>query len=799
MVSAVTVTELSHRKPAIASYSVAEGACLEVTGPEMAQKPAGLQTDWLEHIGYGCLVLDHSGIIQFANARLRELFPALPFSGTSFRDLLPEASARVMDRHFTDARDSGRVVKFDEYVEEHMRWYSVSVHPMPQGLMLFLRDTGSAAEQDYRTRTLLRYASDGLLLLNADFSEQFHQSLFTGFTGEEAGALQFRHRVPDRDWQRIEGTVAQLKQGESSVVRFRLHIAPDDCRFIEATVTNRLRDPGTRALVFNYRDVTNEKQAAAALASREASLEAVRTTLEMREQRLDRLHKVARIAARGRLTLDEIAQRVMAVVAPDNEVAARIFLKSDDRMRRAADSELELFPRGSAQDIETRRLAVRAHATGKNVVMYIAQEPSLAALAGLGFHSIQVMPFSRSGIEGVSIALFRWELAQESDVRPYTETVADFVTGAVATRHLIERLERSASDSHALARFGHRLEGISETSELIGQAMNSLYDQLGLRLAVFADIKGDYAVPRVVLGARTAEEQSLAMRPLPLKQGVNKRVLKDRLPVLVPDYSKLDDAQEHLRVFGLRSAIGVPVINGNHVNHMVLAGHADDDRQFNEAELSMASLFVQRLASALQRVSYLNEIRSTRDATFRALGRALEHRDYETLGHTDRVTRLMQRFANILAVPQRFHNGLVWGAYLHDLGKLSVPDEILLKPGKLTAGQFDVVKKHTLVGAEMCRDIPFLPQITHQIVRSHHERWDGSGYPDELSGEDIPLSARMFALVDVFDALTSERVYKEAWSVEKALREISSLSGSQFDPALVPEFVKLVQELHTVT
>ncbi len=762
----------------------------------MAEKSAGLQTEWLEHIGYGCLVLDQNQAVLFANARIRELFPAVPSSGGSFRQLMPEADAQAMDRHFAEASSSGRVVKFDGYVEEHMRWYSVSVHPLPQGLMLFVRDAGSAAEQDYRTRALLKHSSEGLLLLNADFSEQFHQSLFTGFAGDVPGALQFRHRVPDSDWHAIERTVAQLKQGESSVVRFRLLIAPEDCRFIEATVTNRLKDPGTRALVFNYRDVTNEKQAAEAVASREASLEAVRTTLEMREQRLDRLHKVARISARGRLTLDEITQQVMTVVTPGGEVAARIFLKNEDRLRRAADSELPLFPRGSPQDTETRHLAVRAHTTGKGAVLYTADESGLTALARLGFHSVQVMPFSKSGVEGVSIALFRYKLAQESDVRPYTETVADFVTGAVATRHLIERLERIATDSQALARFGHQLEGISETSDLIGQAMNSLYDQLGLRLAVFAELKGEYAVPRVVLGARNVEEQNLAMRPLPLNQGMNRLMLQDREPVLVADYSKLPDAQQHLKVFGIRSAMGLPVVDGNQVRYVVLAAHADEDRQFNEGELSLASLFVQRLASALQRVSYLNEIRSTRDATFRALGRALEHRDYETRGHTDRVTKLMQSFARVLSVPQRFHNGLVWGAYLHDLGKLSIPDQILLKPGRLTEEQFNVVKKHTLVGAEMCRDIPFLPQITHQIVRSHHERWDGTGYPDELSGVKIPLAARMFAVVDVFDALTSERVYKEAWSVGQALQEISSLSGTQFDPALVPEFVRLIREMH---
>jgi len=136
---------------------------------------------------------------------------------------------------------------------------------------------------------------------------------------------------------------------------------------------------------------------------------------------------------------------------------------------------------------------------------------------------------------------------------------------------------------------------------------------------------------------------------------------------------------------------------------------------------------------------------------------------------------------------------LQWGAYLHDLGKIAIPDDILLKPGKLTSEEFDVIKKHTVYGYEMTRGIPFLPDATRALIRNHHERWRGDGYPDGLVGPAIPLMARMFSLVDVYDALLSQRPYKEAWTHAAAVAEMRSMVGAHFDPELAEVFLELVE------
>src|SRR5690625_4721199 len=156
-------------------------------------------------------------------------------------------------------------------------------------------------------------------------------------------------------------------------------------------------------------------------------------------------------------------------------------------------------------------------------------------------------------------------------------------------------------------------------------------------------------------------------------------------------------------------------------------------------------------------------------------------------------SNLIRRMAEKLELGKTQLQALQWGAYLHDLGKLTVPDHILLKQGPLTPEEFEVIKRHPLTGEDMCRDIPFLPPETLEIIRHHHERFDGSGYPDGLAGEAIPFSARLFAPVDVYDALRSDRPYRKAVSRDVALDYMREQSGKHFDPDLLTLFVELIE------
>jgi hemerythrin-like metal-binding protein/putative nucleotidyltransferase with HDIG domain len=178
------------------------------------------------------------------------------------------------------------------------------------------------------------------------------------------------------------------------------------------------------------------------------------------------------------------------------------------------------------------------------------------------------------------------------------------------------------------------------------------------------------------------------------------------------------------------------------------------------------------------------ELTQAYDATIQGWSRALDLRDNETEGHTQRVTELMTRLGRLFGLSEEDLAQARWGALLHDIGKMGVPDGILLKPGPLTDEEWIVMRKHTNYGFELLSPIHFL-RTAVDIPYCHHEKWDGSGYPRGLKGDAIPLPARIFALVDVYDALTSDRPYRKAWPEKKVLEHIRSLSGTQFDPQVV--------------
>jgi putative nucleotidyltransferase with HDIG domain len=195
---------------------------------------------------------------------------------------------------------------------------------------------------------------------------------------------------------------------------------------------------------------------------------------------------------------------------------------------------------------------------------------------------------------------------------------------------------------------------------------------------------------------------------------------------------------------------------------------------------------------ATQAVARRRDLEAAQLDALHRLALVAEYRDDNTADHTERVAELAAQLAKRLGLPDR----TVWlirhAAPLHDLGKIAVPDSILLKPGRLTDEEYEVVKTHAVLGARVLAgaDSEVL-QTAERIARHHHERWDGTGYPDALAGEDIPIEARLVHVADVFDVLVHERPYKDSWTVEAAVEEIRGGAGTQFAPAAVTAFEAL--------
>lgn len=211
------------------------------------------------------------------------------------------------------------------------------------------------------------------------------------------------------------------------------------------------------------------------------------------------------------------------------------------------------------------------------------------------------------------------------------------------------------------------------------------------------------------------------------------------------------------------------------------------DAREEAAELANLRSAIESIASSLN-AAYFTVIS--------ALTKAMEMKDEYTQGHAQRVTELALSIGKEMALPPQDMLNLQYAAILHDIGKLAIADEILLKPGKLTSSERKIIQQHPVLSAEIASTSPFL-QAALPGIRHHHERYDGTGYPDGLKGEEIPLLARIIAVADAYDAMTTARPYKAAYSHRQAVWELHYCSGTQFDPKIVQAFLRATQKYQT--
>ncbi len=195
----------------------------------------------------------------------------------------------------------------------------------------------------------------------------------------------------------------------------------------------------------------------------------------------------------------------------------------------------------------------------------------------------------------------------------------------------------------------------------------------------------------------------------------------------------------------------------------------------------------------------LKEVKARSLDTIYRLSRAAEYRDENTGVHILRMSHYSTAIARNMGLDDEYVESILYAAPMHDVGKIGIPDHILLKPGKLEADEWETMKQHTVIGAKILEDsdTEFM-KLSEVIALTHHEKWDGSGYPKGLKGSDIHLAGRITAIADVFDALTSRRPYKEAFPVEKSLNIIGNSSGSHFDPRVVDSFMAIRDEILSI-
>lgn len=290
-------------------------------------------------------------------------------------------------------------------------------------------------------------------------------------------------------------------------------------------------------------------------------------------------------------------------------------------------------------------------------------------------------------------------------------------------------------------------------------------------------------------------------------EGLAGQAAKDVQVASIPDLSKAREKFKLSRMLqgeDFVTAHAIPLVVKGQVNGVLEIFQRSPFMPDDEC-LDVLNMFAGQTAIAISNMTLFNDLQRMNsdliqayDETIEGWARALDLRDNETEGHSRRVTELTLKLARAAGVKEEELANIRRGALLHDIGKVGVPDAILQKPGKLTDDEWVIMRKHTTYAFELLSPITYLrPAI--DIPYCHHENWDGSGYPRGLKGEQIPLAARLFAVVDIWDALRSDRPYRQGWSKEKTLEHILSLSGTELDPRIVDLFVDMIQTEETVT
>jgi diguanylate cyclase (GGDEF)-like protein/putative nucleotidyltransferase with HDIG domain len=386
---------------------------------------------------------------------------------------------------------------------------------------------------------------------------------------------------------------------------------------------------------------------------------------------------------------------------------------------------------------------------------------------------------------------------------PFSHGIAAITTGEVLERAMAiadarmyeekRRSPRATSESgfDTLEEFSSRLEQLGSPHEIIEVGLSMARRLLGFDASDYTERKGDGFVIRSINGEAPEAFKSRLGSEYSPGAGITGRAIASAATAWSNDYPNEASALGEWVELGVKSYVATPVFQGGNVVGVIGMINFHTWRPITPRVRHLLEAVSLRLGHALERVRVLEEIRGTLEGGLLTLGLALEARDLETKGHTTRVAHLAEKLGTQLGLNGETLEALRQGAYLHDIGKLSVPDSILLKPGRLDALEWQVMQSHVMLGYEIAARIPSLSTGALEVIRGHHERWDGTGYPDRNSGEEIPLLARIFAVCDVFDALQSERSYKQAWTRNQALEEIRVQSGKQFDPTVVQAFLEL--------
>lgn len=612
------------------------------------------------------------------------------------------------------------------------------------------------------------------------------------------GGIIAREPIPQFDIEAIDPTAAPV------FAWFAQHIKLNNVLIAPLTVAGRLS--GILAVVGSA--MTESERVAVAIFARHvsAALENARLFAETR-RRLRELDAVNRIstALREANTQEEMTARILEetlaiLEAHDGQIA---FLDPSRRelMVNAARGWFAETPRAAPAD---DGIAGHVLATNQPYVTHDfrsdAATSELARAKVPGGRGGAVVPVRnmREPIGVLAVGVNQPRELQASEVALLT-TIAEIAGNAFSRANFYAQTERRVQQLAALRTIDTAIAASTDLTLtldiLLAQACEQLHVDAADVLTFNAYLQTlEFAAGR---GFRTTALQHTNLR---LGDGYAGTAALERRMIVVPElYAAIDGLVQAplLPNEGFATYIAVPLVAKGALQGVLelftrTAIQPDTEwMEFASAVASQAALTIDNaeLFRSLQNKNL--ELALAYDSTIEGWSRALDLRDKETEGHAKRVTELTIRLARVLGISEEELVQLRRGALLHDIGKMGIPDSILLKPGTLTEDEWKIMRRHPQLAYEMLSSIPYLRGAL-SIPYCHHERWDGTGYPRGLTGEEIPFEARIFAVVDAWDALRSDRPYRAGWSDPQVRTYLAEQAGKAFDPSIIATFLKMV-------
>ncbi len=428
------------------------------------------------------------------------------------------------------------------------------------------------------------------------------------------------------------------------------------------------------------------------------------------------------------------------------------------------------------------------------------RDRTIVAIIITGFPSIQIIVDAmRAGASDFLVKPFKLEqfkmamerLAHERKILIENEFLTHEVKAKKALEKINLQLEQKVREQAVLFTISNALSRVRSTQELYHRVVSLACTLTEAQRAYFWVVNQDNG-KLVLMGAQGPHNPGMEELDLADNESFPAvKVVRESLPVLITGKRHVLGPNQRVATQG--DEIFVPFNIRQEVFGVLAVDSPREGKGFGEDSLFLLHLLAERASLTVENLLLYESVNLNLHATLKALVRSLEAKDPYTKEHSQRVTDLAVSTAEVLGCSSEEVGSLRFAGPLHDIGKIGIRDQILMKPGRLTKDEYEIIKAHPVIGEEIVGNLGLLP-VEKWIVRHHHERWDGKGYPDGLSGAEIPWLSRILAVADTYDAITSRRPYRAPRDVDQALEEIRRSSGTQLDPTVTEAFEFVIKD-----